>query len=36
MPPPVASSDHIRRWGAVAFAAFILFLSITALPLVSL
>jgi len=36
MPLPVGFSEHFRQWGPVAFAAFILFLSITALPLVSI
>ncbi|MBZ5655986.1 MAG: hypothetical protein LAO56_12010 [Acidobacteriia bacterium] len=36
MPLPLSFSEHIREWGAAAFAAFVLFLSITALPLVSL
>ncbi|MGB8012298.1 MAG: hypothetical protein WCF68_11825 [Terriglobales bacterium] len=36
MPLPVGFSEHFRQWGAVAFAALVLFLSITILPLVSI
>src|SRR5271163_1918761 len=36
MPLPVSFSEHIRQWGTSAFAALILFLSITVLPLLSI
>jgi hypothetical protein len=36
MPLPPTFSEHVRQWGAAALAAFVLFLSITALPLVSI
>jgi hypothetical protein len=36
MPSRANFSDHLPQWGAAAFAAFVLFLSITALPLVSM
>jgi hypothetical protein len=36
MPLPASYFEHLRQWGAAAFAAVILFLSVTALPLASL